>query len=203
MGVRVTDNFNRANENPLANPPWSSSGGGSGQVISNQLLGQFGSDNFPFYNADSPPADHYSKITFISTANAGSDTDDGGPCVRMSSSANGYLFNVESNSNPSPPLTNWHLFSLVGGSGTPMASGTIAGALSSGDIIECRAVGNLISGYINGSLIGSATDGTYTTGGYGVHIFGAGSPVTSGIWDNFEGGDFGGGGCKLPLLGVG
>lgn len=105
----------------------------------------------------------------------------------MNASADGYLFNIVN----LPGLSNysWDIFKLTGGSGVSIASGTgVAPALVNGDIVECRAVGTLISGYVNGVLKGSVVDATYATGGYGIHMFTGTGPT--GFWDNFEGGDF-------------
>jgi hypothetical protein len=185
-GIRVSDDFNRANVNPIVGA-WSTPAGGAngGAIFNNQLIGGGGafSDNFIQYNADTPPANHYAKIKFISTTNKGSDVDDGGPCVRFDINGNGYCFNIESN-NPFGDTT-WRLFSVAVGHGTLLNVGTVGRALVSGDIVECRVVGSLVSGYINGVLQGSATDTTYASGGaYGIHIFGNG-----GVWDDFEGGE--------------
>jgi hypothetical protein len=106
------------------------------------------------------------------------------PAFGSISMANGHCFNVQSN-NPAGDTT-WQLFSVAGGAGTQINAGAVGRALLSGDIVECRVVGSLVSGYINGVLEGSATDTTYTSGGaYGIHIFG-----NVGVWDDFEGGDF-------------
>jgi len=182
--IRVSDNFNRANVNPIAGV-WSIPAGGAsgGAIFNNQLIGGAAADNFIQYNADTPPANDYAKIKFISTTNNGSDVDDGGPCVRFDINGNGYCFNVQSN-NPTGDTT-WQLFSVAGGRGTQIKVGTVGRALVSGDIVECRVVGSRVSGYINGVLQVTATDTTYASGGaYGVHIFG-----DVGVWDDFEGGE--------------
>lgn len=206
MGVRVTDNFNRANVDPIAGV-WQSAPTGlgtGGAIVSNQLTGTSvgGSgatlDNFIFYNNDSPPNDQYCKIAFISTTNSGSDLDDGGPCVRFTAAGSGYLFNVQSN-NP-VGQTSWNLFTITTGTGSSIANGTIGNALSANDIVEIRAKGTTISGFINGVAVSGAsvTDSTFTSGAYAIHLF-----SNLGRWDNFEGGDFTTAGGMLPLMGVG
>lgn len=188
MAVRVTDPFNDVTH-------WTQISAGIKSVTGKAVRGDGGgSDGFALYNADTPPTDHYAKLAWGGTANnsPGTDNDDAGPMVRMDGSANGYLFNVEPNDFGTPPGSNWILFKVVAGAGTPLTSGHTTVALVSGDIIECRAVGNTISGWINGVQITSTTDASFPTNtGYGVHIF---SSTQVGTWDNFEGGDFTGGG---------
>jgi len=110
--------------------------------------------------------------------------------VRGDASGNGWLLNVVSND----PLgdSSWTLFRVENATGTVIARGRVgalrapqAGALVNGDVLEIRADGSLISGYLNGIAIpgASTTDATYPTGGFGVHLFG-----NTGRWDNFEGG---------------
>ncbi len=54
-----------------------------------------------------------------------------------------------------------------------------------GDLIEFRAIGSLLSLYLNHALIGSDTDSTNASGAIGFAMFG----VASGL-DDFSGGDF-------------
>jgi hypothetical protein len=184
--VLFTDDFNRANVNPIA-VNWTTSFNVGGAIVGNELTGGGAGDNFIFLNSILPPPNQYAKITFVSTGNNNSDTDDGGPVVRGDASGNGYLLNVVSNDNPAD--SSWRLFRVDAGHGTDIdpggKGGKIGRALRNGDVLEIRAVGNLISGYLNGIAIpgASTTDATYPTGGFGVHLFG-----NTGRWDDFEGG---------------
>jgi hypothetical protein len=184
--VLFTDDFNRADVNPIARN-WTTSFNVGGAIVGNELTGGGAGDNFIFLNSILPPPNQYAKITFVSTGNNNSDTDDGGPVVRGDASGNGYLLNVVSNDNPAD--SSWRLFRVDAGHGTDIdpggKGGKIGRALRNGDVLEIRAVGNLISGYLNGIAIpgASTTDATYPTGGFGVHLFG-----NTGRWDDFEGG---------------
>jgi hypothetical protein len=95
-GPLFTDNFNRANANPIAGN-WTNSGAAGGAIVGNQLAGGGPGDNFIFVNSVQPPANQYAKITFVSTGNSGTDRDDGGPMVRADASGNGWLLNWVSN----------------------------------------------------------------------------------------------------------
>jgi len=176
------DDFNRADVNPIAGN-WTTSFTAGGAIVGNELTGGGAGDNFIFLNWILPPPDQYAKITFVSTGNNNNDKDSGGPVVRGDASGNGWLLNVVPNDNPGN--SSWTLFRVVAGTGTNVASGLVGRLLVNGDVLEIRAVGNQISGYLNGIAIPSAstTDATYPTGGFGVHLFG-----NTGRWDNFEGG---------------
>jgi hypothetical protein len=190
VSIRASDNFNRANADPIGGN-WTGING-NGAIVSNQLRQSTagGLDAYVVWNAEISPADQYCKITFISSGNAGSDIEDGGPCVRLTTGGNGYLFNIQSNDRAGPD-SGWELYSLIAGVGTILTSGTIGRALVSGDVMECRIVGNLLSGYLNGVLISSVTNNTYPSGGsYGVHLSTSSQGSATLIFDNFEGGDF-------------
>lgn len=196
--VRVTDDFNRANVDPIG-APWATAGVNGGQIANDELAGGGAGDDFVIYTGDNPPADQYSKITFVASSNAGADNDDGGPMVRCSTSVgprmNGYLFNVASNDQPGPD-SDWIIFKVVDNVGTALSSGTLSTSplgrrtLQNGDVLEIRIQGQNITALINGIQIGTAMDATFAGGQYGAHLFeGAG---VGGLWDNFEGGDFSG-----------
>ncbi|HKW38882.1 MAG TPA: fibronectin type III domain-containing protein, partial [Burkholderiales bacterium] len=176
-----TDDFDRAN----LGVNWLNSGAAGGSIVSDRLTGGGAADNFIFATSVSPPANQYAKITFVSTANSGTDIDNGGPMVRADANGNGWLFDWISNQPVGQ--SKWTLFKVVGTVGQlPVAAeGTIIGALAPGDVVEIRAVGQLITGYLNGIPVPGATttDATYPTGGFGMHLF-----HNTGMWDNFEGG---------------
>ena len=180
--VLFTDDFNRADVNPIAGN-WTTSFTAGGAIVGNELTGGGGGDNFIFLNSILPPPNQYAKITFVSTGNNNNEADSGGPVVRGDASGNGWLLNVVSNDNPGD--SSWTLFRVVAATGTVIARGRVGRPLVNGDVLEIRAVGSLISGYLNGIAIpgASTTDATYPTGGFGVHLFG-----NTGRWDNFEGG---------------
>lgn len=177
--ILSTDDFDRPDVNPIT-APWLNYGPADGAIVGHRLAGSDTGDNFIFLNS-SPPPDQYAKINFISSSGGGADN--GGPIVRMDANGNGWLFNWISNS----PLSSstWHLFRVQKGVGTPLATGVLSGLLGNTDVVEIRAVGSVIIGYLNGVAVQGATtiDATYPTGGFGVHLF-----SNTGTWDDFEGG---------------
>lgn len=64
-------------------------------------------------------------------------------------------------------IDEFHIYDWHGGSKTLLFSGTFA-FNPAGAFIKLSCVGNLISCYANGSLIGSVNDSTYTNGKAGV-----------------------------------
>ncbi|HET7766158.1 MAG TPA: fibronectin type III domain-containing protein [Burkholderiales bacterium] len=184
-----TDDFNRADANPITpTTVWLNSGAQGGAIVSNQLTGGGIGDNFILVSASTVPAfgDQYAKITFVSTANiSGNQSDSGGPMVRADGNGDGYLFDWISN-KPAGQST-WTLYVVVGTVGQvgSAVTGTFGRALVDGDVVEIRAVGNMITGYLNGVAVPGATktDSTYATGGFRIHLF-----SNTGRWDNFEGG---------------
>jgi hypothetical protein len=189
-----TDDFDRADANPITPiTTWLNTGAGGGAIVDEQLTGGANKstghgDNFIFVNTTVVPAfgDQYTKITFVSTANnSGNQSDSGGPMVRADAIGDGWLFDWISN-EPTGKST-WTLFKVVKTVGQlPVAAtGTFGRALVNGDIVEIRAVGDVITGYLNGVAVPGATttDATYPTGGFGMHLF-----SDTGRWENFEGG---------------
>ena len=184
-----TDDFNRTDANPITpTTVWLNSGCEGGAIVGNQLTGgtaggSCNGDNFIFLNSVSPPANQYAKIKFASTANSGDQKDSGGPMVRASANGDGWLFDWISD-KPSGNST-WTLFRVSSQTGTTISSGTFSRKLMNGDVIEIRAVGQLITGYVNGVAVpdATATDPAFPTGGFGMHLF-----HDTGRWDNFEGG---------------
>lgn len=54
---------------------------------------------------------------------------------------------------------------------TPEGSGGIGRELVSGDVVKATIVGNVISMYINGTLVARGTDSTFATGQPGIAFF--------------------------------
>jgi hypothetical protein len=85
-------------------------------------------------------------------------------------SARGYecLFNYDGGVNIvrwNGPLNSWTSLTVTGG------AGNLGRKLESGDVVKGTIVGNLISIYINGVLMGRATDSTFTSGQPGIGFF--------------------------------
>lgn len=94
---------------------------------------------------------------------------------------NGYAFQVTGAIGASQA---WRLKRITANAETLLASGTMTTAAN--DIISCSAVGNVITGYLNGAIIIQAVDTTYPTGGSpGIYLFGS-SAIASLAADDFS-----------------
>ncbi len=148
-----------------------------------------GANNYSYWSADSFISDHYSQVTLTAGITGGvTCRTSGNPDVTGQS----YLFLANTGSNGI-------LYRVLNASYTALNSSL--GTITIGDAIKITCVGSLITCWVNGSSVGSATDGSPLSGG---------SP---GIWGdatfdrmiNWSGGDLGGAtaGGGLSLLGVG
>ena len=179
MTVR-TDDFNRADENPIGGN-WTNtqSGTGRAQIISNQLtssgdLGQ--NDHACYWNADTFSNDQFSSAQFVAQG--------GGSCapgltVRGSGIASDfYCCQLFSGSD---------LFKYVAGSYTSLSRP--ADTWTANDYMRLQVSGTSLGFYhdtltIPTTLIASATDSAFASGKVGVYNW-----LGQGIWDNWRGGD--------------
>lgn len=77
MALPATDDFNRADENPLGGNWTKAPGADALQIVSNVVTDNNSTqDQTHYWNADTFDADQYSEYDFV-------DIDDGGPCVRI------------------------------------------------------------------------------------------------------------------------
>lgn len=172
----ATDNFNRANETPLASP-WTNSDGANYNLSSNAVTGAGGDGDRLWYRSGAASsADQYAQATQV----AGPTSDDWGPAVRVGSNGtkSGYIHNVYVNEE--------RLFKFVNGAFTIILSHNVDAA--NGDVVRVEAEGSTIRAKINGSQVTGSpvTDTSLTTAGNGVGLYSWGS---GGTLDDWEGGD--------------
>jgi hypothetical protein len=187
MTIRFTDNFNRADANPIGGN-WTTVPGsgafGTMQIVSNQLQGGTSGDNAAYVNSDTPPNDQYSKIAIQTLAGG----DDSGPMARVDTTTGDcYMIDYDG--------TNAALFEFTGAAHNLIGT-NIPWTLVAGDIFEIRCVGTTISLWINGVQKDSVTNSLHTAGRAGVFTHASGS-----VMDNFESGDFASGGIALEESG--
>lgn len=165
----ATDDFNRANETPIALPWDSVTTSPSDLNLSSNTVVAGGGDSFALYTAAASSADQYSQLAASAPTSAS-----GGPMCRMvATSVTGYLFdNFGSASNGEIRL--WTNIS----SDSVLASGTIARA----NPLRIEAEGSTIRIYSNSVLSQTVTNSTLTTGQPGLAIY-------SNNFDNWEGGN--------------
>lgn len=160
MPLLASDNFNRANENPLSSPWASVAGVGALRVVSN-MVANSGTDTdcAMRYDGVAWPADHYSEVVVGAAV-----PQDAGPGVRISTSGqNGYFANA---------YDGWlHIFKWVSGVPTTVADLAELGP-ANGDAFRLAVAGNVLRVFVNGVQRGAdATDSSLATGQPGVHIY--------------------------------
>jgi len=197
----AADNFNRADENPLSNGgKWSLVFGTTNNL---QVVSQYctwvtaAAVATMYWNADTLSDNQYCQLTY-------SVFGDGGPLVRVSTSATTY----------------YQLSCQSDGTGTKSTVQTIgkkvAGVFSAirsfyatvmpGDTVALKVSGSgpaTLSFWLNGSMIGGCTDSDIASGSYaGIAIAQySGTGADCGV-DNFEAGNLAGCGFALPAAAV-
>jgi hypothetical protein len=108
------------------------------------------------YSGRSFPNDQFSKGKI-------SGTQDAGVCVRMSTigEKTGYCFRI------ARVASDAKLYKYVNEAETTLASPS-PGTVNEGDDIEIRVAGSQVFGYLNGSIIATATDSAITSGNPGI-----------------------------------
>lgn len=157
-----TDNWMRANQNPLAgNWTQATGSGGTAELLSNQVTG---ADNafaarIYYWNANSFTSNQYAQIVWNASIGFGF----GGPAINVQTGAStltGYVCEFQG-----PAILRYD-------SGAPTTIASPTGTFATGDILKCGNHAGVITMYKNGSALpGTATDSTYTNGSPGIYIF--------------------------------
>lgn len=176
MASSAADNFNRANETPLAGN-WTlvTNSQATFNLTSNEILSTAtGTTRGTSYrwNADTFGDNQYSQC---SANTLGTDTD-WSAIARVSASA--YTFYMASAYAP-----NERLFKCVAGSFTALVSITTDN-VAVGDVVRVECEGTTIRWVLNGVSKGSATDSAIASGSPGIFIW-----QSSARLDNWAGGD--------------
>ena len=187
----ASDDFNRANETPLA-PPWVKAFGADFNLVSNAVQGTTSANSLWYYNGSASSADQFSEATMASAVPG----NDWGPAVRVGGAGDQDCYFFDQYNGAGGGLSKFVAgqFSTITTGGSPIATG---------DSQRIEVEGSAIRGYVNGTQKHSATD-TSISGqgdGAGLFIYEAGGAI-----DNWSGGDLGGGSSvtgSAALTGVG
>lgn len=162
MALPASDNYTRADANPIGGN-WTTATGVNGhKILSNQCrIITANADACSYWNADTPNNDQWAQITY------GGTTFGDGPAVRISTSATDYYFITDSGGN---------IFFYRSKTGVQTQLGTALNAVSAwavGDTLKLEVIGSTLKAYRNGVQIGSTyTDATpLTTGRVGVYMY--------------------------------
>jgi len=186
-----SDNFQRANENPLKSP-WVYFGGNF-QLSGHLIEPQFGASNgyggaYMYYGP--VVGDQFAQVT-VKTINASSYA---GPAVRMTTFKGGAAWYQFQFGGPlgSEGYVYLEKYLSTGGSYLQYALATV----NSGDVLKLTAVGNVLTCYLNGTQVLQAMDSDLTSGWFGASAYAgnvasdaqisawSGGSIDSSSWNN-------------------
>ena len=181
MALPASDNFNRANENPLGNGTWATAGTASPMVVdTNTCRASASGFCCSFWSADTFNNDQYAEGVAPSP-------NDGGPALRITNSGLNYYWGQLR-------AGALRLSKVVNGVYTVIGSDLIL-TYNSTDVIRLEVVGTTFTWYKNGiAQSPTQTDSSLSTGYAGV----AGYTTGSASFDNWAGGNVGGSPSFLP-----
>lgn len=181
MGVLATDNFNRADVNPIGGNWTTVTSEGAFKIVSNAVQpASLSADSTAYYNAVTWPNDQYAQVKVtVNETTAGNGL---GPCVRASASANTFYRVVADHAGSG----NIELSKFIAGSYTQIWGRTAT--FVNGDTLRLEVQGTTLRVYINGVQVGAdATDSSIASGNAGL-AYSSNTVSVSG--DDWEGGDF-------------
>lgn len=166
------DPFARINENPLSDGGnWSApSGINPLQLSGNTVLATTAGFNISLFTGIAFSNNQYAEAP-VGVDGTGEFT---GPMVRCSTTGgNGYWFLIDATGAI-------HIQRVVNSVGTSIASGTYTAQSPTTALMRLEVLGNQLTAKINGFVVLTATDNTYTSGHPGIGIFNGGSASMSG-----------------------
>lgn len=180
----ATDDFNRADENPLASP-WANGGlADQLKLVGNEVVGASAtSKNQSSYYTGTFDGAQFSQLT-VTTLGSGTDL---GPMVRCDPSGDGYCFLGNSSTEQLCKFTNG-TYSIISTISMPN--------LVVSDVMYIEADGTTIVCKVNGSQVLSTTDASFSSGNPGIFIY----PNNSAV-DDWSGGNLAAGVTAAPVEG--
>lgn len=193
MALPATDNFNRANADPIGGN-WTTINQAM-KIASNVAApSNTNNDSGSYWNADSFNNDQYGQIKVTAPGNF--NQTGGGPAIRCNatSGGNGYVvFVMAGGSN------NVQFSKLVNGSFTSIWQRTAT--YSAGALCKVSATGTTLTVTYNGSAVGAnATDSAHSAGSAGMAYSSINASTTL---DDWEGGNVGAAAQDTPELRLG
>lgn len=205
LNALASDNFTRANENPIAGN-WTQLFTGAsfspGQIASNFYEGSVaGNNSDSYWNANSWPADQWVSFTLNALADSSSFA---GVDLRATpgafATATTYRIFL---TGPIGATSKYSVFKYIGGALTQLKSATTL-ATAVGDVFLASAIASQISLYQNGNLIFTVSDSGITSGVAGIlAVPSAGGGVTAAKISAFSGGSntpFPGGSAAFDIM---
>lgn len=156
-----SDDFNRANANPL-DGSWTTGEGGyeDVQLVSNRVRSTGTGEQNVARHTDTFDDDHYSQVEFVT----GDNSNRGGPMVRLQSGADesGYQFHAR-------PASAWFLYYIDDGLGFNLLDNG-SHTYSLPDTLRLEVSGTTLDPKINGVSVGTTTHATVTSGYPGIYM---------------------------------
>jgi hypothetical protein len=190
--VLASDNFNRANQNPIG-APWSNFLG-NGQIINNALSPAVATANVSaaaIYTGIAWPNDQFSQASLTQLV-----ATEGYAAIVLRHTAGGDFYYCGFDASPGfggmGIRSTGHIWRYVGGVVTSLAAGIAIPSV--GDTFRCQIIGSTVSFFQNGNQLFSATDASpIIAGSPGLFVQSAGTlaNVTDITWDNWQGGTLG------------
>lgn len=180
----ASDNFNRADESPIA-APWTKVGSGSNfNLTSNALVKGSADDSAYYYSGAATGADQYSEAKQVVKP----FNNDWGPAVRITGAAiNMYCYDSY--------VTDEQIFKEVAGVYAGIAHAGNDASVA-GDVLRLEASGTTLTAFKNGVQRLSGTDASFSSGQPGIFIFEGGA----GVIDDWAGGDLGAPPAPTPKI---
>lgn len=177
----ATDNFNRANVNPIGGN-WTSLGGivGNAQIVSNSVQNSVaGTSGDSFWNANTFSNDQWATDAITSFSGSASFAG----VILRGSSQNAYRVFMQVGSPG-----NFIIAKIVANAASNLTNQASPDALVTGDTITGSVVGTQISFFKNRNLLWTLTDSSLSSGKAGFQIDGVSSTANAQI-DNWSGGN--------------
>ena len=171
----ATDNFTRANANPLSGNwtvMFSGSQGGNSwgtlQIVSNAAEPSVINVNgVEWYNGVTFPPDQWAQVTVVSAITTSNNFC--GPATRISMTGTAATF-YQFAAQASVGNNTWFLQKVIAGVATTLQTASLPG-VTAGDVLLMIARGSSITCYRNGVLVLSANDSSITSGAAGIYSF--------------------------------
>jgi hypothetical protein len=170
----VSDNFTRANVNPLGGN-WSiptNGGGGGNQIVSNvcEPTATFTSCT-SYWNSITFPSDQYSECTNGGLATYGTnDAQYVYVCTRISSGGTGPTFYAGVFGIEAADLSHYYIVKWINGTQTTLKNGTLS-SLNPNDVFRLTVVANALTFAKNGTTVDTATDSSVVSGQPGIQQY--------------------------------
>jgi len=181
MGMIASDNFNRADANPIGGNWTTVTSEIAWKILSNHAEPTAFNNDASIYYAGTWPADQYSQAKITVNGSAGS-TAGAGVCIRASTSLRTYYRLTVDHAGSN----NINLTRIVNGTSTSLWTRTVT--FVDGDLIRLEAQGSVLRAMVNGVAVGADFVDTspITSGNPGLTYS---SIETSSSAEDWEGGD--------------